>query len=109
MLNATSSENAPPTNQPMNAPPPPVELNASGKAEIPPAKIQIIENEIAKFENPLMRRESSCAYPKLCSTFLSCSLAWAIFVILLEFFGLLQDVELTKNNGYSMQFTSSSS
>src|SRR5690349_11628934 len=86
MLNETSSENKPPTNQPTNAPPPPVELKAAANDEIPPAKIQIIENEIAKFENPLMRRESSCAYPKLCRTFLSCSLESAIFVILLEFF-----------------------
>ena len=28
---------------------------------MPPARMQMIENEIAKFEKPLMRRNSSCA------------------------------------------------
>src|SRR5690242_3301200 len=85
MLKDTSNENAPPTSQPMNAPPPPVALKASGNAEMPPARIQMIENEIAKLEKPPMRRESSCAYPRLCNAFLSCSFAFsAMFVILLE-------------------------
>src|SRR5215212_8752354 len=52
MLKATNRLNRPPTNQPTNAPPPPVELKAAANEEIPPARMQMIENEIAKFENP---------------------------------------------------------
>ena len=61
------------------APPGPAALKAAGKAEMPPARIQMIENEIAKFENPLMRRASSWAYPILCSTCLSCSCTLSVF------------------------------
>ena len=70
---ATLKARMPPTSQIRKAPPDPSALNAAGKAEIPPARIQMMENEIAKFENPLMRRESSCAYPSLCRTCLSCA------------------------------------
>jgi hypothetical protein len=40
--------------------PPPDDI-ATGKAVMPPARMQMIENEIAKFENPPIRRASSWA------------------------------------------------
>jgi hypothetical protein len=42
---------------------PPAPLSDSGKAVMPPARMQMIENEIAKFWNSPMRRDSSCEYP----------------------------------------------
>src|SRR5512141_3104912 len=47
---ATLIASAPPTSHMITAPPNPAALKAAGKAEIPPARIQMIENEIAKFE-----------------------------------------------------------
>ena len=51
--------------QPMPMEAPPAAANPLGKAVMPPAKMQIIENEMAKFENPLIRRANSWAYPML--------------------------------------------
>ena len=55
--------NKPPTSQPIPMEAPPAPPIANGNAEMPPAKIQIIEKEIAKFEKPPMCRLSSCSYP----------------------------------------------
>ena len=41
------------------------------KVEKQPARIEIIENEIAKFENPLHERSSSCLYPSSAKRFSS--------------------------------------
>src|SRR5215207_5611145 len=73
MPKATDIARAPPINQINTAPPGPAALKAAGKAEMPPARIQMIENDIAKLEKPLIRRASSWAYPILCNTCLSCS------------------------------------
>ena len=40
---------------------PPAALNPTWNDVMPPAMMQMIENEIAKFEKPLMRRDSSWA------------------------------------------------
>ena len=45
----------------MPAAAPPTALMPSCSDVMPPARMQMIENEIAKFEKPLMRRSSSCA------------------------------------------------
>jgi len=50
-----------PTIQPMPAPAPPTEEMAWAKELMPPDRMQMIENEIAKFENLDMERDSSCA------------------------------------------------
>ena len=49
--------------QPMPSEAPPAPLKESGNAVMPPARTQMIENEIAKFWNSPMRRDSSCEYP----------------------------------------------
>jgi hypothetical protein len=41
----------------------PPEDRATWKVVMPPARMQMIEKEMAKFEKPFMRRASSCAYP----------------------------------------------
>src|SRR5271156_1123128 len=51
---------------------------------MPPARMQMIEKATAKLENPFIRRESSCAYPILCSVAVSaaricCSVWLGIF------------------------------
>jgi len=50
-----------PIGQPMPIEPPPAALRPAWKAVMPPATMQMIANEIAKFEKPLMRRSNSCA------------------------------------------------
>jgi len=40
---------------------PPAALKLCGKAVMPPARMQMMEKEIAKFWKPPMRRASSCA------------------------------------------------
>ena len=57
----TTSANTPPISQPIVTENGPPEESATGKVVMPPARMQMIENEIAKFENPFMRRSSSCA------------------------------------------------
>src|ERR1051326_3192946 len=101
MLNATNKLNKPPMNHPTNAPPPPVELKAAENEEIPPARIQMIENEIAKFENPPIRRESSWAYPSLCNTCLSCSLVSAM-----SYFSFCSRLTAKRKDGRSEEHTS---
>ena len=58
---ATINANRAPTGQPMPIDAPPAALRPVPNAVMPPATMQMIANEIAKLENPLMRRESSCA------------------------------------------------
>ncbi len=58
---ATTSENATPAGHTSPAAAPPTALTPSCSEVTPPARMQMIENEIAKFEKPLMRRRSSCA------------------------------------------------
>ena len=46
-----------------------------------PARIEMIENEIAKLENPDQERSSSCLYPSFARCFssaLSCAWCWGI-------------------------------
>jgi hypothetical protein len=58
---ATISEKPQESGQPMPMEAPPAALNPAWNDVIPPAMMQMIENEIAKFEKPLMRRDSSWA------------------------------------------------
>lgn len=39
---------------------PPALLKPTWNDVMPPARMQMIESEMAKFENPLIRRASSC-------------------------------------------------
>ena len=55
MARPTTSANRPPISQPTTTENAPPAENATGKAVMPPARMQMIENEIAKFENPPMR------------------------------------------------------
>ena len=57
----TISANRPPITQPTTTENGPPAENATGKAVMPPARMQMIENEIAKLEKPCIRRASSCA------------------------------------------------
>ncbi len=59
-----------PTGQPMPMAAPPAPAVAWPSELMPPDRIQMIENEMAKFENACMRRESSCAYPHAVQDFL---------------------------------------
>ena len=61
MASANMPDNRQPTIQPMPAPAPPTEEMACAKELMPPDRIQMIENEIAKLENFDMLRESSWA------------------------------------------------
>ena len=61
MHSATISENATPTGQTIPAAAPPTALTPSCSEVMPPARMQIVENEIAKFENAPIRRRSSWA------------------------------------------------
>src|SRR5262245_809143 len=45
---------------------PPTEQNPNWNDVMPPARMQMMESEMAKFENPPSTRASSCAYPNLC-------------------------------------------
>ena len=58
---AKTAETPLPTIQPMPAPAPPTDDVAWAKELMPPDRMQIIENEMAKFENPPIVRNSSCA------------------------------------------------
>ena len=71
MATATTRAKMLPTTQmtPMAAPPP--ALSAAGKAVRPPATMQMMAKEMAKFWNAPMRRDSSCAYPISWRTFTS--------------------------------------
>jgi|GEM_PF-5687772 len=61
MDSANSPEITQPTIQPMPAPAPPIDEVAWAKELMPPDRMQMIEKEIAKFENLFMLRDSSCA------------------------------------------------
>ena len=50
-----------PTIQPTIAVKPPPVQKPTWNEVMPPARMQMMENEIAKLENPCMRRDSSCA------------------------------------------------
>ena len=52
---------AEPTIQPRNTPAPPPAEKPDWKEVMPPARMQMMENEIAKLEKPPMRLASSCA------------------------------------------------
>ncbi len=47
--------------QPMPIAAPPALLSPAWNEVMPPARMQMMENEMAKFEKPLIRRDSSCA------------------------------------------------
>ena len=57
----TISEKAQESGQPRPIEAPPAPLKPSWKEVIPPARMQMMEKEIAKLEKPLMRRDSSWA------------------------------------------------
>jgi hypothetical protein len=61
MESANIPEMMQPVIQPMPAPAPPTEEIACANELMPPERMQMIENEIAKFENFDMERDSSCA------------------------------------------------
>jgi hypothetical protein len=61
MHSATITENATPSGQTTPAAAPPTALTPSCSDVMPPARMQMIEKEIAKLEKPPMRRSSSCA------------------------------------------------
>ncbi len=61
MARAKDPDTAQPTIQPMPAPAPPIDDVACAKELMPPDRMQMIENEIAKFEKRLMLRASSWA------------------------------------------------
>ena len=61
MDSATTSENATPSGQTIPAAAPPTALTPSCNEVMPPARMQIVEKAMAKFENALIRRRSSCA------------------------------------------------
>jgi len=61
MASANMPEIRQPTIQPMPAPAPPTPPRACGNELIPPERMQMIENEMAKFENFDIERESSWA------------------------------------------------
>ena len=58
---AKTAETPHPTIQPMPAPAPPTDEVAWANELMPPDRMQMIENEMAKFENLLIPRESSWA------------------------------------------------
>ena len=58
---ATIREKAQDSGQPMPIAAPPAALKPSWKEVIPPARMQMMEKEMAKLEKPLMRRDSSWA------------------------------------------------
>jgi hypothetical protein len=59
MQSATRKQKTTPTGQTMPAAAPPTALTPNWSEVIPPAMMQMIENEMAKFENPLILRNSS--------------------------------------------------
>ena len=61
MASANMPDKRQPTIQPMPAPAPPTDEIACAKLLMPPDKMQMIEKEMAKFENFDMERCSSCA------------------------------------------------
>ena len=61
MASANMPESRQPTIQPMPAPAPPTEEIAWAKLLMPPERMQMIEKEMAKFENLDMERCNSCA------------------------------------------------
>src|SRR5262249_26797863 len=63
--------------KPMEAPPAPDVPWASEL--MPPDRMQMIEKEIAKFENRRMRRSSSCAYPMPWRVFTSSFLSASVY------------------------------
>ena len=60
MPSATTTAKMTPSGQPMPMLAPPAAVNPFGNAVMPPARMQMIEKLMAKLENPLMRRDSSC-------------------------------------------------
>ena len=61
MDSANIPETMQPAIQPIPAPAPPTEEMACANELMPPERMQMIEKEIAKFENLDMERCSSCA------------------------------------------------
>ena len=61
MARANMPDSAQPTIQPIPAPAPPIEEIAWAKELMPPERMQMMEKEIAKFENLDIDRDSSCA------------------------------------------------
>jgi hypothetical protein len=56
MATATTNAKADPTNHPIETVTPPPAPNAVGNPVMPPARMQMMANETAKFEKRLMRR-----------------------------------------------------
>ena len=54
---------------------PPAPEVACASELMPPERMQMMEKDTAKFENWLMRRSSSCAYPMECRTCMSSCLS----------------------------------
>ncbi len=61
MATANTSETKQPSGQPMPMAAPPAPAVACASELMPPDRMQMIENETAKFENELIRRSSSWA------------------------------------------------
>src|SRR4051794_11692829 len=62
-----------PSGQPSPSAAPPAPEVACAKELTAPARMQMIEKEMAKLEKPVRRRDNSCAYPISCSTLRSSS------------------------------------
>ena len=68
---AKSPEMTTPRGQPIPIAAPPAPEVACPSELIPPDTMQMIEKEMAKLENLLILRSSSCAYPMPCRTWVS--------------------------------------
>ena len=79
MPSANSRETRQPIGQPIPMLAPPMLLIPWPSELIPPERMQMIENEMAKLEDPFMRR-SSCLYPIEASSFSSS--VWPAIVVL---------------------------
>src|SRR5436190_16543577 len=61
MHKATTKQNPTPTGQTIPAAAPPTAQKPSCRDVIPPARMQMMEKEMAKLENPFILRNNSCA------------------------------------------------
>src|SRR5204863_137276 len=68
---ATANEYRQTSGQPRPTATPPAPQKPRWKVVMPPARMQMIDSEMAKLENPLMRRSNSWAYHRLCRVFTS--------------------------------------
>src|SRR3954463_11534265 len=64
---ATQSENRQASGQPSPTAAPPTEQKPTWNEVNPPARMQMIDSDRAKFENPPSTRASSWAYPSRCN------------------------------------------